>query len=153
MLVVNRGRFERWGHLPPLDGGYGSKPRGAAKQIRPYGAEGYILVSTNWLLWLAFRRTNMDPYRLVSNSSRKLVVHFSKVFALNVSEALWGLSWNPWYITVQFIEKRATAAGNICKIVLTRPRPACVNHDSDSRCKHVPGMLLQECPQCNVRQG
>ena len=59
MLVVNRGRFERWGHLPPLDGGYGSKPRGAAKQIRPYGAEGYILVSTNWLLWLAFRRTNM----------------------------------------------------------------------------------------------
>ena len=26
-----------------------------------------------------------------------------------------------------------------------------MNHDSDSRCKHVPGMLLQECPQCNCK--
>ena len=56
-----QGRFERWGHLPEGHhyGGYGSKPTGAAKQIPPYGSEGYILVSTNWLLWLAFRRTNM----------------------------------------------------------------------------------------------
>ena len=67
-----QGRFERWGHLPAghyYYGGYGSKPTGAAKQIPPYGSEGYILVSTNWLLWLTFRRTNMAPYRSVSNGT------------------------------------------------------------------------------------
>ena len=117
---ARRKQGEIWTLRPSASGGrgYGSKPRGAAKQIRPYGAEGYILVSTNWLLWLAFRWTNM---------ARSIGVkwHCTSTFS---SLKHWSfLSYSEAPFTT--LDKKAT--GNICKIVPTRPRrPDCVNHNS-----------------------
>ena len=116
-----QGRFERRGHLPVDHDGMDQKQRRPAKQIPPYGAEGYILVSTNWLLWLTFRRTNMDPYRSVSNGRST-----SKTLSLCVQQQSGCL--NATLEPLPTVEKRAT--GNICEIVTTRPRPDCVNHNS-----------------------
>ena len=147
-----QGRFERWGHLPEghYYGGYGSKPTGAAKQIPPYGSEGYILVSTNWLLWLTFRRTNMAPYRSVSNgtstSKTLTLLGLESYRVYNSKVVVWTLSHpgkrsNRKYLLNCYGKGKAWLRESQFL-------------GSDSRCRHVPGMLPPPvCPPCNVTHG
>ena len=149
MLVVNRGDLNgeaicRWTTTAGMD----QKQRRPAKQIPPYGAEGYILVSTNWLLWLTFRRTNMDPYRSVSNCRST-----SKTLTLMCITAKWHFKCNPWTLAHCGEKGNRKYLWNCYSKAKAWLRESQFL-GSDSRWRHVPGMLLPPvCPLCKVTHG
>ena len=144
MLVVNRGdlNVEAICRRPVW-----IKTNGAAKQIPPYGLEGYILVSTNWLFWLTFRRTNMAPYRSLSNgtstSKTLTLLDLEGYHVYNSKVVVWTLSHpgeksNRKYLLNCYGKGKAWLRESQFL-------------GSDSRCRHVPGMLPPPVyPLCNI---
>ena len=115
----------------------------------PNGLEGYILVSTNWLLWLTFRRTNTAPYRSVFNgtsTSKTLTLPgLESYHVYNSNVVVWTLSHpgeksNRKYLLNCYGKGKAWLRESQFL-------------GSDSRCRHVPGMLPPPvCPLCIIFQ-